>query len=104
MNEAQLQTIADLVAIAHDKYDGYPSHRDDIERFDRLLAEAETQSATEQLAAILAEMRDDRIIRLDGADVTRCMLHNLADRIEAAVGRALAALARSRAGKEGSHA
>ena len=38
----------------------------------------------ETLAAILAEMRDERIIRLKGADVTRCLLLNLADRIEAA--------------------
>lgn len=41
----------------------------------------------EPLAAILAEMRDERIIRLDGADVTRCLLRNLADRIEAAAER-----------------
>jgi len=42
---------------------------------------------TESLSAILAEMRDERIIRLDGADVTRCLLLNLADRIEAAAKR-----------------
>lgn len=41
----------------------------------------------ETIAAIIAEMRDERIIRLDGADVTRCLLHNLADRIEAAAER-----------------
>lgn len=41
----------------------------------------------ETLAAILAEMRDERIIRLKGADVTRCLLLNLADRIEAAAAR-----------------
>ena len=41
----------------------------------------------ENLAAILTEMHDERIIRLADADVTRCLLHNLADRIEAAVER-----------------
>lgn len=41
----------------------------------------------ETLAAILAEMRDERIVRIGGADVTRCLLLNLADRIEAAAKR-----------------
>lgn len=41
----------------------------------------------ETIDSILAEMRDERIIRLDGADVTRCLLLNLADRIEAAAER-----------------
>jgi hypothetical protein len=41
----------------------------------------------ETIDAILAEMRDERIVRLDGADTTRCLLLNLADRIEAAVNR-----------------
>ena len=39
----------------------------------------------ETIDAIIAEMRDKRIIRLGDADVTRCLLLNLADRIEAAV-------------------
>jgi len=46
-----------------------------------------SSDTTEPLAAILAEMRDKRIIRLDGADVTRCLLRNLADRIEVAYKR-----------------
>lgn len=51
----------------------------------------------ETLSAILAEMRDERIVRLDGADVTRCLLLNLADRIEAAADRIEAAAERERA-------
>lgn len=47
----------------------------------------EETKTPEPIAAILAEMRDERIIRLDGADVTRCLLRNLADRIEAAAER-----------------
>ena len=50
----------------------------------------EETKTPEPLAAILAEMRDERIIRLDGADVTRCLLRNLADRIEEAVQRFVA--------------
>ena len=46
-----------------------------------------TEQPPEPLAAILTEMHDERIIRLADADVTRCLLHNLADRIEAAVER-----------------
>ena len=46
-----------------------------------------TEQPHESLAAILAEMHDERIIRLADADVTRCLLHNLADRIEMALGR-----------------
>ena len=42
-------------------------------------------NTNEKLSAILAEMRDERIIRIGNADVTRCMLRNLADRIETAV-------------------
>ena len=38
----------------------------------------------EPLSAILAEMRDERIILIEDADVMRCMLRNLADRIERA--------------------
>lgn len=41
----------------------------------------------ETLSAILAEMRDGRSFRLDGADVTWCLLLNLADRIDAAAER-----------------
>ena len=41
----------------------------------------------ETLDAILAEMRDGRSFRLDGADVPWCLLLNLADRIEAAAER-----------------
>ena len=53
MTKTQLQTIADLVAIAHDEYDGCLSYRDDLERFDRLLAEikAEAQSSPGNAAA-----------------------------------------------------
>lgn len=68
MTKEQLQTIADLVAIAHDEYDGCPSYRDDLERYDRVLAEikAEAQpapgnaagaTAPEPLSAALAETR-----------------------------------------------
>lgn len=58
MTRAQLQTIADLVAIAHDEYDGLPSYRDDLERFDRLLVEikSEAQSGTGNAAAIRAAL------------------------------------------------
>ena len=54
MTRAQLQTIADLVAIAHDEYDGLPSYRDDLERFDRRLVEikSEAQSGTGNAAAM----------------------------------------------------
>lgn len=53
MTKTQLQTIADLVAIAHDEYDGLPSYRDDLERFDRLLVEikSKAQSGTGNAAA-----------------------------------------------------
>ena len=44
----------------------------------------------EPLAAILAEMRDERIVRLDDGDATRLVLRNLADRIEEAVQRFVA--------------
>lgn len=47
------------------------------------------QDQPEPLSAIIAEMRDERIIRLDDAVVTRCLLRNLADRIEAAAKREL---------------
>lgn len=47
----------------------------------------DTEKQPESTAAILAEMHDERIIRLADADVTRCLLHNLADRIEMALGR-----------------
>lgn len=68
MTREQLRTLSDLVSIAHDEYDGCPSYRDDLERFDRLLAEikAEAQSspgnaagapAADPLSAILAETR-----------------------------------------------
>lgn len=58
MTRAQLQTIADLVAIAHDEYDGCPSYRDDLERFDRVLAEikAEPQPAIGDVAAMRAAL------------------------------------------------
>lgn len=46
MTKEQLQTIADLVAIAHDEYDGCPSYRDDLERFDRVLAEIKAEAQT----------------------------------------------------------
>ena len=54
ITKAQLQTISDLVAIAHDEYDGCPSYRDDLERFDRLLTEikAEVQSAPGSASAL----------------------------------------------------
>lgn len=68
MTKDQLRTLSDLVSIAHDEYDGCPSYRDDLERFDRLLAEikAKAQSApgkasgapaAEPLSAVLAETR-----------------------------------------------
>jgi hypothetical protein len=41
----------------------------------------------EPLSEIIAEMRDERIIRIEDADATRCLLRNLADRIEAAAKR-----------------
>ena len=41
----------------------------------------------EPIAAILAEMRNDNIPRIEDEAVIRCMLHNLADRIEAAAER-----------------
>lgn len=41
-------------------------------------------NTNETIANIMAEMRDDRIIRIPDVDVTRCLLRNLADRIEAA--------------------
>lgn len=54
MTREQLQTISDLVAIAHDEYDGCQSYRDDLERYDRVLAEikAEAQSAPGDAAAM----------------------------------------------------
>lgn len=54
VTKEQLRTLSDLVSIAHDEYDGCPSYRDDLERFDRLLAEikAETQSAPGNAAAL----------------------------------------------------
>lgn len=48
----------------------------------------------ETLSEILAEMRDGRSFRLDGADVPWCLLLNLADRIEAAAERERAELRR----------
>ncbi len=68
ITRAQLQTIADLVAIAHDEYDGCPSYRDDLERFDRLLAEikAEVQS-TPGSASALREAAE-RICSIDQSE------------------------------------
>lgn len=62
MTREQLQTIADLVSIAHDEYDGCPSYRDDLERYDRVLAEikAEARSATGNVAAMRAAL--ERIV------------------------------------------
>jgi hypothetical protein len=98
MTKAQLQTIADLVAIAHDEYDGCPSYRDDLERYDRVLAEikAEAHSApgnataapeAETLAAIIAEMRAARNAASDTTLVPTEWLTQWADRIEAAAAR-----------------
>lgn len=50
----------------------------------------EKTNIPEPLSAILAEMRDERIVRLDDGDATRLVLRNLADRIEEAVQRFVA--------------
>lgn len=46
---------------------------------------SEGEKRPERVPDILAEMRDERIIHIEDADATRCLLRNLADRIEAAV-------------------
>ena len=37
MTKTQLQTLSDLVAIAHDEMDGLPHYEQELERFDSLL-------------------------------------------------------------------
>lgn len=56
----------------------------------------------EKLSAILAEMRDERII-IDDANVTRCLLRNLADRIERVANNMECAFGMALAIKDGLH-
>ncbi len=71
MTKEQLRTLSDLVSIAHDEYDGCPSYRDDLERFDRVLAEikAEAQSAPGNAAAAREALERIRPL-VHGARVT----------------------------------
>lgn len=45
MTKTQLQTLSDLVAIAHDEMDGLPYHEQELERFDSLLFDMKARYA-----------------------------------------------------------
>ena len=109
MTKTQLQTLSDLVAIAHDKMDGLPHHEHELERFDALLADMKarfsadkpyTESAPGNAAALreaLKSIEDDCHV-LDRKDMWEeegeCYYDALRD-IREKVSAALAAPARN---------
>lgn len=59
MNKTQLQTLSDLVSIAHDEYDGCSSYRDDLDTYDKLLADMKAEASVSHNApGNAAAMRD----------------------------------------------
>lgn len=63
MNKTQLQTLSDLVSIAHDEYDGCSSYRDDLDTYDKLLADMKAEASVSHNApgdaAAMREALDD---------------------------------------------
>lgn len=71
MNNTQLKLLRELVSIAHDEYDGLQSYREDLDAYDKLLADMleentaqlEHYDTTPYEDLIVREMRDYRCSR-----------------------------------------
>lgn len=57
MTKTQLQTLSDLVSIAHEKYDGNPFYKLALERFDALLVIMNINAAKENAPGNAAVLR-----------------------------------------------
>ena len=108
MTKTQLQTLSDLVAIAHDEMDGLPHHEQELERFDSLLFDMKARYAFDKpytapgdAAAIRAALKaiDENTDLLDIAEGVAPNLHPshsfVAVQIRKIVRAALAAPARN---------